>query len=497
MATNFKSDKFVEVLQEFLIVQGQTTYAIGSIVLTDVYFFVKNGNNNYSILSSGQYQVVGTNLIINDPLVIKNNTNIQVCRVLNTTASKYISDIVNINTLRDHYNTLVDDFIKIIDFLRKSGIKSDSSSMNYIFPLLEEGQVFMKKGLGFEGKQVMDIDAELQAQIDKAYAFFEQYVNNEKKPELDAYTVSKKQELETYTIAKKGEINTLVTGHKADINTLADTKKTEIIELGNLKQQEIISLSTGKIKEITDVTTVKKQEIETLTAQKKVQITDHTDLEIQKILSLGIDGLQAQIDANKSDILLKLDKSGGKIDGNLIIKSNENTSFTLTGQGECDVQILPLDSNDQGSPESQWQIGTTFNKKDLYFFNGKTGYITTIKTDGSIMTKTNKDVFDTGNCTIARSKEGWCKLVNGLIIQWGTTAVNKVWSSDAEYYTVAFPIAFTSYTNVSIASLNFAGNVCPILCALGEGTTAFSLYKDARSSTNFTTHYVKWIAIGV
>lgn len=207
--------------------------------------------------------------------------------------------------------------------------------------------------------------------------------------------------------------------------------------------------------------------------------------------------VDAKANQNKSDILLKMDKSGGEMKGQLTIRSDTSNNLTLTGQSECDVFLLPLDSNNQYSPESQWRIGTTFDKKDLYFFNGKTGYITTIKTDGSIMTKTNKDVFDTANCPIARSKEGWCKLINGLIVQWGTTAVNKTWSSSAEYHKVNFPIAFTSYSNISLATLNFAGNVQPILCALGEDTTAFSIYKDARRSTVFTTHYVKWIAIGV
>lgn len=468
---NFKSDKFVEVLQEFLIVQGQNTYSIGSMSLSDVYFFVKKGNENYKVLATGQYQVVGTNLIINDASVITNNTNIQVCKVLNIVASKYISDIANINTLRDHYNTLVDDFIKIIDFLRKSGIKSDSSSMNYIFPLLEEGQVFMKKGLGFEGKQVMDIDAELQAQIDKAYAFFEQYVNNEKKPELDAYTVSKKQELETYTIAKKGEINTLVAGHKTDINTLADTKKTEIIELGNLKQQEIISLSTGKIKEITDVTTVKKQEIETLTAQKKVQITDHTNLEIQKILSLGIDGLQAQINVNKSDILSKV--------------SNSRVASK-------DWSVLPIPCVSQ---DGVVEVGKHFDfhentqdKEDysvrLTALNGRL-YITESGGDkyaGNILGE------------ISKAETGWCKFPNGLIVQWGLSWIPKTQGG----HTINFPITFTIMASGSFIRNYSYGSPSGVMTTGEFRINNLGLWQeivDGDGQPNQRNQYF-WIAIG-
>ena len=313
MANNFKSDKFVEVLQEFLIVQDQNTYAIGEISLSDVYFFVKKDNENYKVLATGQYQVVGTNLIINDATIITNNTNIQVCKVLNIVASKYVSDLVNLNTLRDHYNVLVDDFIKIIDFLRKSGIKSDSSSMNYIFPLLEEGQVFMRKGIGFEGKQIMDINAELQRQIDIAITFFEKYIAEEKKPEIDAFTVSKKQEIETYSTAKKQEIETLATTKKNEINTLGDTTKTEVIELGDLKQQQIIALTTGKITEINDYTITKKNEISAL-----------TEVEKQKILDVGVANLLTEINQNKSDILLRALKGNCEL-------SNEDLKTLIDG----------------------------------------------------------------------------------------------------------------------------------------------------------------------
>lgn len=471
---NFKSDKFVEVLQEFLIVQGQNTYSIGSMSLSDVYFFVKKGNENYKVLATGQYQVVGTNLIINDASVITNNTNIQVCKVLNIVASKYISDIANINTLRNHYNTLVDDFIKIIDFLRKSGIKSDSSSMNYIFPLLEEGQVFMKKGLGFEGKQIMDIDAELQAQIDKAYAFFEQYVNNEKKPELDAYTVSKKQELETYTIAKKGEINTLVTGHKADINTLADTKKTEIIELGNLKQQEIISLSTGKIKEITDVTTVKKQEIETLTAQKKVQITDHTDLEIQKILSLGIDGLQAQIDANKSDILSK--------------QTFENIQYINVSRGNGNVAKIGT-----SGVAGEYIFGgavndfTEFMSAYIRIGNDEKLQYTTASTPTSPDAKT-RNIFHTGNCLMYKDPNYfWAKFITGMIVQFGNTQ-----SAQVQNDTVTFPIPFSGESTYSVVAISntASGNMtCNITQDNGSKGISFNYNQNMAKG-------IRWIAIG-
>ena len=249
--SNFKSDKFVEVLQEFKIIKNQNTYSIGSINLTDVFFFVKNENENYKILSTGQYQVVGTNLIIDDPAVISQNTDIQMTRVLSITASKYITDIVNLNALRDHYNILVDDFIKMMEFLRKSGIKSDSSSMNYVFPLLEEGQVFMKKGLGFEGKQIMDINTELQIQMNKALAIFETYINTEKKPQLDSYTVQKEQQLETYKESKK-----------AELNTHTNTKKQEVTAHANIEIERIIATGIGTLRQDVDALKTKTKALE-------------------------------------------------------------------------------------------------------------------------------------------------------------------------------------------------------------------------------------------
>ncbi|MGL5191398.1 MAG: hypothetical protein ACRC7S_17285 [Cetobacterium sp.] len=230
---NFKNDKFVSMLQEFFIVPEQNTYAIGELDLTDVYFFVKNGSENYKVLSSGQYQVVGTNLIINDDFVLNNNKSIQVCRVLNIVARKYISDVVNINTLRTHYNTLVEDFTKIMDLVRKTCIRTDSNS--YVFPDIVTGEYFLKSNDGFIGKKFSDFSTEVKPEMEELFK------------SLDEYTITKKIELDNYNRDfKKPELDQLVqivlTQFIKDMENYIIAKKQELKEAGDAQIERINAL---------------------------------------------------------------------------------------------------------------------------------------------------------------------------------------------------------------------------------------------------------------
>ncbi|MGL4210335.1 MAG: gp53-like domain-containing protein, partial [Cetobacterium somerae] len=64
-------------------------------------------------------------------------------------------------------------------------------------------------------------------------------------------------------------------------------------------------------------------------------------------------------------------------------------------------------------------------------------------------------VFDTQNCPISKADNGWCKLANGLIIQWGY--INKDFTLHA---TVNFGIPFTAVPKIIIPQFSENAYVC-------------------------------------
>lgn len=95
---------------------------------------------------------------------------------------------------------------------------------------------------------------------------------------------------------------------------------------------------------------------------------------------------------------------------------------------------------------------------------------------------TNQKAWHNGNNAISAAGNGYTKLANGLIIQWGQT------SNAATQETITFPYAFTTYCA--------AATITPV----GTGATYASL-NEAPTTTqivvNKSTGYgIRWIAIG-
>lgn len=96
------------------------------------------------------------------------------------------------------------------------------------------------------------------------------------------------------------------------------------------------------------------------------------------------------------------------------------------------------------------------------------------------------------------SANGWCRLPNGLILQWGSVVVNAGPSGVAASYGVTYPISFTnSAFNITLTKSDDGGNdSLSVLNSPAPNKTGFSFsIMDARIGV-ITAGSVFWFAIG-
>lgn len=96
------------------------------------------------------------------------------------------------------------------------------------------------------------------------------------------------------------------------------------------------------------------------------------------------------------------------------------------------------------------QIGS--NNVNSYFYNKRSGKYLSMRNDGEIRYDGKRllNTDDLSNMTPSGDKaaNGWCRLPNGLILQWGFKPANGNWDVNQS---VAFPVAFPSVClNVSL-----------------------------------------------
>lgn len=192
-----------------------------------------------------------------------------------------------------------------------------------------------------------------------------------------------------------------------------------------------------------------------------------------------------QINQNKSDILLKLDKSE-------VFETGATTSKTYVVKNE---------------------EGTTKLGKWLDFMDNPTDtkYQARLYTEnGALFLAQNNDlgglVFHEGNCPISKQPIGYCKLANGLIIQWGFSVVNFPLYDTYGVLTVNFPISFSDtgfslITKGIVNALDFGGEpyleTQTIVNQNNSGSvSAFKVGMRCVDSNFVTGRALKWIAVG-
>ena len=164
----------------------------------------------------------------------------------------------------------------------------------------------------------------------------------------------------------------------------------------------------------------------------------------------------AEIEPNKADtaqlkaaIKAMIDNGLGgavKTSGNQDIDGNK----TFTGLATLKKGAIVADSVADFAANQYLQIGS--NNVNSYFYNKRSGKYLSMRNDGELRYDGKRllNTDDLSNMTPSGDKaaNGWCRLPNGLILQWGFKPANGNWDVNQS---VAFPVTFPSVClNVSL-----------------------------------------------
>jgi hypothetical protein len=156
--------------------------------------------------------------------------------------------------------------------------------------------------------------------------------------------------------------------------------------------------------------------------------------------------------------------------------------------GDVIVDQIQLGQN-TGTPGNNFVI-TNPNNGTLKIQRGLIGGaitdVMTIGTDGKITS-----AFDIAAAQFDKSVNGYCKLANGLIIQWGTKVIGTAANgTSAVTFPIAFPNALLAVS--AIDRSNDSNKSC--LGVAGETTTGFNITWFRVQGT--ATGDSRWFAIG-
>lgn len=213
---NYKQNKIMLTVNEFVV--SGNKYNINGIDTSKAVFFGRKQFETFKEMPKGYYTVTNesgnTYLNIVDETYLNSIETIQIALEIATTSSKYEVEFnPDINILTSKYNQLVDDVHNIISYLKKSGMISDDTSMSLVLPQLDEDEIWIKKGEGYEGISLTDAEGVIKDKIDEYVALSKteilNYINQQEKAvtiRLDGYVTNKEGQITQLTEEKKQEL---------------------------------------------------------------------------------------------------------------------------------------------------------------------------------------------------------------------------------------------------------------------------------------------------
>lgn len=198
----------------------QDSYDITGVDLALSKFFYRASQELFQDLSTGDYRVDTSagkqTLVITNQEILSAAEAFQVGYVLDFTATKYETQWnVDINTLKDRYNQLVDSTQELWEYIRKTGFISDDTTIDLILPQLDINEVWVRGESGYVGMPINDIQTSIKDAIQKyllevVYPTIDGYVEATSKPALDEYVKTTiKPEIDDFTDAKEVELQDL------------------------------------------------------------------------------------------------------------------------------------------------------------------------------------------------------------------------------------------------------------------------------------------------
>ena len=264
-----------------------------------------------------------------------------------------------------------------------------------------------------------------------------------------------------------------------------------------------------------------------------------------------LDDKEAQLDTklaeaqNIIDTWTQFKNNGGEVGGAIIsksyVKSNENFCSTGTNDvglisGASGIKyssttklLYPTeqDTIDLGSSYWRWKtlyaasVGIDDNssndesrikttKPKLALGANEKGIILDLKEEMSVRPwSAQKDTFTLGTYGVrfkdlylsgsSVSANGYTKLPNGLIMQWGTWTNTPTTTSNSTTFTINFPTSFPSaciHVQPYASAFATSGNWAPQSCASAISDYSASNFKFKFGTTANIKNELKWIAIG-
>lgn len=232
-----------------------------------------------------------------------------------------------------------------------------------------------------------------------------------------------------------------------------------------------------------------------------------------------IDQNKSDIDQNKSDILSKLDKGNFTGTADDLSKKEDDWKISTKSIGNQEtvtdiIQLWELGHYRSESASNKW-VNLPKNCSPAFELEvtsiGQSSKYRTLKIKSYISnamwvnTQTNyqepynwtgwTEIFTTDNCPISKQQNGYCKLANGLIIQWGVLGASS--STTYESTLINLPITFSTgggYVVTLTAQGTSEMTITTIYQQEPRSDAQFEIFR--KNTTGGSSAWLKWIAIG-
>ena len=347
---SYKRQKIIKIVRE--IGYSGNKYQINGIVLTKAIFFIKKGRELFKLIANGDYTITteGTNtfIVINNA-ILDGVLSLQIGYELNTLSGKYeVNSDPDINILKDKYNTLVDDFKNLWDYVQKQTLVSDTLSMELILPKLENGETWVYKDNEMKAIFLYDAIEELKKSVEQVRQDTLNELQakiNEFNTHINNFMSEFRTEITNAVNTGKAELNNIISKFNSDWAILVANSRTEITNLTNSSKTDINTLVNNQKTTITELTNTSKNEINTLVTNQKNSITtlvDSSKIEINNVSNTQITSITNLASSSRAEMVALANNEKTEITDLTEVKKDEIRDFASTILGFDPINYLQI-----------------------------------------------------------------------------------------------------------------------------------------------------------
>lgn len=261
MALPYKQGKIALVLREMNNTGSE--YEINGIDLDTSVFMWRKTQETYTVIPTSSYSISessnGNTLVITDTETLSEIERLQIVYIINNETSTYDPSYkVDVTTLKDHYNTLVESFSEMFEYIKKTVIVADGQDYSIVLPTLNEGEVWVKTEDSWRGFYIGDIEIqvkELRKLIENSRVSAIRDIENKRDSSLES--IKEEGTTQVNKVKTTGDAqNTRITKTGTSQNLLVleqgNTQNTRLIAQGNTQNTRIIDTGNTQNTRITN-----------------------------------------------------------------------------------------------------------------------------------------------------------------------------------------------------------------------------------------------------